>query len=199
MYFKMSQRKLQADTGLGSNGEGNQEQSQTSSENIGEEANVDLNAENKQNNNQKTFTQEDIDRIVSKRLDQAQKKWDKETQTRFEELKMASMSPEQKQEYEKSKLDQQLSEKEKQLQTREFKLDAIDKLQKRGLEKELADILDYSNEESIDNSIELLEKTIQKSVQSIVNDRLRGKSVPKSRTEGNRGGDAFLTGLRNSK
>ncbi|WP_160685566.1 DUF4355 domain-containing protein [Clostridium sp. C2-6-12] len=202
MYFKLSQKKLQADSGLGFGADNAQKESV-----IGVTEETTSNNGTQQDNNQKTFTQEDLDKIISKRLDKAQKKWEQDAQSRFEELKMSNMTPEQKQEYEKSKLDQKLSEKEKQLQIRELKLDAIDKLQEKGLPKELSEILDYSNTDTVDSSIEVIKKSIDK----IVSDKLKGEDITKLKGlrssviyearngESPSAVDPFLQGLKSSK
>lgn len=187
MYFKLIQKKLQADTGLG----------------VGTE-NIDPNeADQEGTEDQKTFTQDDIDRIVSKRLEKAQKKWELETQKQIESLKISGMTPEEKEEYEKSKLDSKLSQKEKELQVRELKLDAIDMLQSKGLPRELSEILNYSDEESVNKSIDVIEKVIKKMVEDKNTKTLKGVEVRTSYTPHGLGypnmSDPFLEGLKGSK
>lgn len=187
MKFKCIQRKLQADDGLG-----------LGNENI--KSNLDQSSQEEQaNNNEKTFTQEDLDKIISKRLDQAQRKWEKETQTRMEEIKVSGMTPEEKEEYEKSKLDTKLTQREKELQERELKLDAIDILQNKGLPRELYEILNYSDEESVNKSIDLIEKVIKKIVEDKNTKTLKGVEVRTSYAPHGLGypnmSDPFLEGL----
>lgn len=197
MYLvNLREKRLQADLGANSGSETGSNQ-----DTVIEDVGNNESAEDKQDTKEtKTFTQDEIDKIVSKRLDRAQKKWEQETEKRIEELKMAAMSPEEKKEYEKSKLGQELSKKEIELQRREIRLEAIDKLQEKGLGRELADLLDCSSLESVESSITVLEKAIQKSVETIVNTRLRGKEAPKGfNTNDNKHSDAFLKGLKGSR
>lgn len=79
---------------------------------------------------QKTFTQEEVDEIVRKRLARERKKADQDNG--------ASSG----------------SDREKTLDERELKIMAKEKLHDSGLPINLADILRYSDEESLDNAIE---------------------------------------------
>lgn len=145
----------------------------------------------------KSFSQEELDRIISKRLEKAQKKWEQESSRQIEELKISTMSPNEKKEYEKNKLDQALTEREMSILRRELRADASEQLLKEGLPKKLVDIVDTSSEENMIKSIDTIREVIQESVTQVVNEKLRGKSTPRASTQTKMGDtDAFLKGLR---
>lgn len=197
MKLKFITRCMSADTGLGSIVDvAASETNANSSENSTNENEV---SNNDPGNGNKVFTQDEIDKIVSRRLERAQKKWEQETNKKIEEIKLSGMTPEQKQEYEKSKLDRELSEKERKLQVREMQLDAIDILQGKGLDRNLSKLLNYESEETVKESIATLETAIQSAVEKSVNDRLRGGNPPKVGNNKSSNPDAFLRGLRGSK
>lgn len=91
---------------------------------------MDQNNNNNQamNNNpaagEKTFTQDDVNRIVSERLAR-----------------------------ERDKRSTELDEKEKELRQRELAVIAREKLEEAGLNKELCNVLRYDDEESLDKAI----------------------------------------------
>lgn len=91
----------------------------------------------------KTFTQEDVNRIISERLGKERDKIKKEQEAALEK-------------------------REKEIAVREMRMNALEKLNSRGLPSELADAINYSDEESIDKSIEILAKnyTVPSNVRS---------------------------------
>lgn len=198
MKFKISTRCMSADLGLGGSMAG-ASSSELNENPIKDNASKnEVSTNNDADNGSRVFTQDEIDKIVSKRLERAQKKWEQETNRKIEEIKLSGMTPEQKQEYEKSKLDRELSEKERKLQVREMQLDAIDILQSKGLDRKLSKLLNYESEETVKESVEALEAAIQSAVEKRVNDKLRG-STPIASRNNSSNNDAFLRGLRGSK
>jgi len=151
-----------------------------------------------ENQDTKTFSQSELDSIITKRLEKAQKKWEKETQSKIETLKVSSMTAEQKQDYEKSKLDQQLSEKEEQLRVREMRLDAINILEQKNLPKELLDYLNYKDESSLEQSVNTFGKILNDMTQVEVKRRLGGYTPPEG-SSSTKSTDSFIKGLRGSK
>ena len=87
--------------------------------------------------NTKTFTQEEVNRIVSKRLSEEKEKMQKEQ-------------------------DAAIAEIEKSVKAREMRMNAIEKLHANGLPSDLADVLNCSDDESLDRSIEILSHTYRK-------------------------------------
>ncbi|MFA9379133.1 MAG: hypothetical protein ACERKZ_20660 [Lachnotalea sp.] len=97
-----------------------------------------METQNIQNNNgtvpeqqqEKTFTQEQVNAIVGKRLAE-----------------------------QKATNDQELIKRESELKQKEMSLKAKELLQEKGLPKELAEVLRYDNEESLVKAIETIEHT----------------------------------------
>lgn len=112
------------------------------------EENLNINpvAEELQN---RTFTQEDVDRIVGERL--------------AKEKKRAAAEVEQQRQV---------------LEKRERYIDARDMLIKRRLPIELLDVLDYADTEKFGNTLSMLDGIIQNQVQTEISLRLEGAPPP---------------------
>lgn len=82
-------------------------------------------------NTGKTFTQEEVNQIISNRLKEEREKLKKEQDASF-------------------------MEREKNLAAREMRLNAIDRLQEKGLPASLVDAINCSDEDAINKSIEIL-------------------------------------------
>ena len=194
MYLKKFQRMLEADTGVNSGGNAGTE---TTSPN---ESNSNQQTETTQT--EKTFTQKDVDKLIQDRLAREQSKWEKRVQDeRTEAEKLAKMNAEQKAEYEKQKREDELAKRERDITTRELRATAYETLAEKNLPKELVDILNYSDAEQCNKSIEAVEKAFQSAVEKAVNDKLRGGNPPKS-GQGNNNESTFrfnFTGVRNKK
>lgn len=95
-----------------------------------------MNTQNGENGTQqgtKTFTQEEVNRIVQERLARVKA--------------------------EPSGKEEELNNREKELNARELKLTAKETFSEKGLPAELLDILDYSDETKMNEHIGILEKT----------------------------------------
>lgn len=79
-----------------------------------------------------------------------------------------------KAEYERKKREEELNDREKEITRRELRATALETLAERGLPKQLADILDYTDADSTNTSIESVEKVFREAVEIAVNDRLKG-------------------------
>lgn len=108
---------------------------------------------------EKTFTQEEVNEIVRRRLSK-------------EREKFTSLMD--------SEGEKKLIEREKAVLKRELRADAMDKLKESGLPVSLADLLDYSDEESYTASFErvrgVFEPAIKEAVTKARTDMLRGSS-----------------------
>lgn len=108
---------------------------------------MDQNVDNNQtmNNNPdtgaKTFTQEQVNAIIGERLAKEKNKAD----AAFAER------------------EQQFAEREKDLAKRELLFRAKEKIDKKGYPLELLEVLDVSNEETVDRALEIIQKTIDTS------------------------------------
>lgn len=196
MFIK-NKRMLEADTGAGVNGAGNTGNTETTTQTD----NVDTsNTETTQT--EKTFTQKDVDKLIQDRLAREQSKWEKKIQDeRTEAEKLAKMNADQKAKYAEEKRVAELEKREKDITTRELRATAIETLAEKNLPKELVDILNYSDAESCNKSIESVEKAFQSAVEKAVNDKLRGGNPPKGgQVNNNQSTFGFnFTGVRSKK
>ncbi|MCT4544527.1 MAG: DUF4355 domain-containing protein [Vallitalea sp.] len=97
---------------------------------------MDENMNNENNNSEteeKTFTQEDVNRIIGERLAK-----------------------------EKAKGEQEFSKKEQQLQQRELRLNAKEMLSEKGLSTQLVDALNCTSNETLEKSVSILEDVFNK-------------------------------------
>lgn len=173
--LKKFQRMLEADAGAGVNGADNTGNTDTTTQN---EATSNEQAETSQS--EKTFTQKDVDKLIQDRLAREQSKWEKRVQDeRTEAEKLAKMNAEQKAKYAEEKRAAELEKRERDITTRELRATAYETLAEKNLPKELVDILNYSDAEQCNKSIEAVEKAFQSAVEKAVNDKLRGGNPPK--------------------
>lgn len=129
----------------------------------------------------KTFTQEEIDEIVKSNVDRAvAKALHKADEQRKEAEKLAAMNAKEKAEYEMNKKQQDLEERERNIQLRELTAEAKDMLIEKGLSSDLASILDYKDAESVKESISIIEAAINKEAEKQVIERLKGRT-PKTK------------------
>lgn len=127
--------------------------------------------------------QSEFDKRVAKALDTAKGKWETDYQSKLETAKteaqkLAKMNAEQKAQYEEQKKLDELTKREKDITTRELRATAYETLAEKNLPKELVDILNYSDAEQCNKSIESVEKAFQLAVEKAVNDKLRGGKPP---------------------
>lgn len=117
------------------------------------------------NSEEKTFTQDELNRIVSERLQKERKK-----------LKAA----------ETGEYTAELAEREQDILQRELKMDAKERLIEAGLPTSVTTLLCYDDEDtyhkSLDNTISILNEIISPAVENQVREALKGntpKAVPK--------------------
>ena len=106
---------------------------------------------------------------------------------------MAAMNEKQKADYERDKQLKALEQRERDITTRELKATAYETLAEKGLPKELADILNYTDADQCKASIDAVEKAFQSSVEKAVNEKLRGNNQPPK--SGGKGGDNTVFGF----
>lgn len=124
--------------------------------------------------------QAEVDRILGERLGKAQTKWEKDFQAKLDEAKteaekLAKMNADQKAEYEKQKRETELNKRESEITRRELRATALETLAEKGLPKSLADILDYSDADTTNKSLEAVDKAFMEAVEAGVNERLKGR------------------------
>lgn len=126
--------------------------------------------------------QSEFDKRVAKALESAKTKWDAEEKARAEEAeKVAKMKAEEKAEYERKKAEKLLADREAAVTKRELKAGAIDILVERELPVEIAELLDYSDVNARDTTLEKTVEAVNKIAEKIAISRQRG-AVPKSGT-----------------
>lgn len=123
--------------------------------------------------------QAELDRILGERLGKAQAKWEKDYQSKLEAAKteaekLAKMNADQKAEYERQKKEEELTKRESEITRRELRASALETLAEKGLPKQLADILVFTDAETTNKSLEAVEKAFREAVESGVNERLKG-------------------------
>lgn len=140
----------------------------------------------------KTFSQEEVDRMISERLSRQQKKFEAEKE---EAEKLAKMNAEQKAKYEAKKREDELTARETAVMKRELKATAYDILAEKNLPRQLAEILDYSNADACNASIDAVAKAFNEAVTSAVDERLKSNSTPAYSGGNKQQTDPFLMGL----
>ncbi len=128
--------------------------------------------------------QSEFDKRISKALETAKAKWETDKQTELENAKteaekLAKMNAEQKAKYAEEKRLAELEKREKDITTRELKAQAYETLAEKGMPKELVEILNYTDAEACNKSIEAVGKAFQAAVEKAVNEKLRGGKPPK--------------------
>lgn len=128
--------------------------------------------------------QSEFDKRVAKALETAKGKWETDYNSKLETAKteaekLAKMNADEKAKYAEEKRVEELAKREKDITTRELRATAYETLAEKNLPKELVDILNYSDAEQCNKSIESVEKAFQSAVEKAVNDKLRGGDTPK--------------------
>ena len=127
----------------------------------------------------KTFTQDELNAIIDKRLERerrdAQARIDKAV---TEAQKLAKMNAEERLEHERQARETALKEREAEITKRELRAEAKSQLSDKGLPVEFADALPLSDAESTNQAIDVFEKAFRAAVEKAVNERLKG-TAPK--------------------
>ena len=155
------------------------------------------NTENEQGNNahnddgsneqqsSKTFTQEELDKIVQGRIAKERKSWERHLEEQKTEAeKLASMSEKEKKEYQTQKRAKELDDREAAITRRELTAQAKVQLADKGIPTELAEILNLTDAESCKKSIEIVEKAFQTAVERAVEEKIKG-NPPMKKAPGN--------------
>lgn len=149
----------------------------------------------------------EYEKRLSKELESAKSKWESEQQTKLNEekteaQKMASMNEKEKEDYQRQKREEVLEQREREITARELKATAYETLSEKGLPKELAEILNYTDADQCKASIDAVEKAFQSSVEKAVNEKLRGNNQPPKSGGGDANNSVFgfgFTGVRPKK
>lgn len=102
-----------------------------------------------------------------------------------EAQRLANMTEDEKRVYQDQKKEKELADREAKITRRELAAEAKNTLADKGLPAEFADLLDYSNADTVKKGIEVLESKWAPAVENTVNERLKGGKAPKdASTEG---------------
>lgn len=128
----------------------------------------------------KTFTQEELDKIVQGRIAKERKAWEKHLEDeKTEAQKLETMSEKEKKKYQEEKRIKELDDREAAITSRELTAQAKVQLADKGIPTELAEILNLTDAESCKKSIETVEKAFQTAVQRAVEERIKGREPMK--------------------
>ena len=152
---------------------------------------VEDNTKNETVATEKTFTQEEVDSLIQKRLDRALKKAQEEKE---EAEKLAKMSEAERQKalFEKEKAE--FEEERKKYQREKLELEVTKQLNSKGLPIEFGSYLLGENAEDSFNRIKNFEVKWQQALEKAINERLKG-NTPKVATINTKVDDPFLSGF----
>lgn len=134
---------------------------------------------NEANAGGKTFSQEELNRIVSQRIQDVQAKQDETVknavaQAIAEERRQAKLTEEEREKEAKTRREAELKERETNLTLRENKIKAQELLSQKNIPIDLVDFVVDLDENKTKDNIEKLAKTYNKSVETGVTDKLKG-------------------------
>ena len=129
--------------------------------------------------------QAEFDRRVQKAIDtavsNAQQKWQALTDDKLSEAeRLAKMNKEEKAAFMQQKKEKELSDRESAVARKELMAEAKNTLAEKKLPAGLAEVLNYTNAESCNKSIDAVEKAFQAAVEAAVQERLKGGEPPKT-------------------
>lgn len=139
--------------------------------------------------------QSEFDKRISQALETAKQKWNKETEEKLSEArKTAQMDADEKAKYDFKKREEELLVREEKASQKELLFSAKESLSEKGLPVALSKVLSFSDEESLKESIDTLEKTFREEVQKAVDLKLKESGhTPKGGEKTSQ--DPFLEGL----
>ncbi|MEY8232841.1 DUF4355 domain-containing protein [Oscillospiraceae bacterium 50-16] len=117
----------------------------------------------------KTYTEADLQAEIEK----AKAAWAAEQQ---EQARLAKLTPEERAKAEADAKDQKLADLEAKLLQRDLKDTALAKLEKEGFPVGLADLLTYTDQESMEKSLGRVQEVFKASLEAAVKERLRGRT-----------------------
>ena len=142
---------------------------------------------------EKTFTQDELNKILADRLKSEQKRWEKKAaDEKAEAERVAKMTAEQKAQHEQEKREREFAEREAELSRKERTASARDLLAEKGAPAALIGAVDVSSDEAVTNSVEAVVKAFNEAVSAEVAKKLAG-APPKSGNSAK--ADPFREGL----
>ena len=134
---------------------------------------------------EKAFRSE-FDRRISRALETARGKWNQEAEQRLQQAREdGERIVRMKEETNFARREADLNAREQQIYMRELRANAVYQLHQRSLPDELADALNYANEETMLSSMNAVEQAFRAAVQMGIEDRLRGTAPSRARSISN--------------
>lgn len=154
-------------------------------------------ATDKEQTKEKLFTQEELDKIIEKRLARALKKAEEE---KIEAERLAKMSEAERQQALFDKEKAKFEEERKQYQREKMELEVIKQMSSKGLPVEFSKYLIADDAETALNNIKTFEAEWQKAIEKAVNEKLKG-STPKtgSGVVKSNSTDSFLSAIKQNQ
>lgn len=118
---------------------------------------------------EKNFTQADLDAAI----EAAKKQWE---DAAAEAERVKKLTPEQRAEEEQQKKDSEIASLRSQLLQKELRENAAKSLEKDGFPAGLADVLDYSSKERMEETLKNTTEIFKKSLAAAIQTRLKGKT-----------------------
>ena len=122
---------------------------------------------------EKSFTQEEVNKLISERINAEKKRWEKKSaEDKAEAERVAQMSAEEKAKHEAEKREREISERENALVRRERLALAKEKLNELNVPAALVAAVDISSEEAVGTSAAEIAKVFSEAVSAEVSKRL---------------------------
>lgn len=156
-----------------------------------------LNNNDKQDNQElKTYTQDEVDKLLQSEADRrvtealktARAKWEKEFREKLEKEKkeaerLSKLSADEREKELLKQKEQELAEKENAIRMKELHLDTIEVLAEEGLPVGFAEFLIKGDAETTNENIKKFKKEWQEALSKAVDERIKGKSPRLSETK----------------
>ena len=126
-------------------------------------------------NKTSTFTQEQLDDIISKRLAREKEKWETDQlKAKTEAQKLEKMTEAQKREYARQKKEDELTKREQEITKRELTAVAKEQLIEAKIPVELSEFLDYTDADHVKASVEKLTKSFNAALEKAIAEKIKG-------------------------
>lgn len=153
------------------------QEAQKVTENAGAQA-----GQEKPSEDEKRFTQSDVEKLLDSRLKRERETWEKKL---TESQKLSKMTAEQKKEYQDKQHAEELTKRETDITRRELRMTAKEALIEKGLPVELSDALAYDSAENCSKSIEAVEKAFRAAVEKALEERIKKSAKTPKNGESN--------------
>lgn len=145
----------------------------------------------------KTFTQDEVNEVVRKRISEMKAKNEEATKLRIEEAlaeydRQSKLSDEQKADEALKKKNQEIEERERQVTLRERRSEALEILVKKELPTELVDFVVDEDADKTATNIDNLTEAWNKAMEEKVKEKIAG-TTPKDRSSGANNANATTT------